>query len=100
MESLILPLGILNTSLQTLGMVGGKFQYQFLENADDLLRFLKERCSAEDYQQVAACMETLMKQPLRRALGRIRCVICSLEEVKRNFAVPVSDHTTDTSENK
>ena len=89
-------IGILNTALQTLGIVGGKFQYQFLENADELLHYLKERCSPDDYQQIAACFELLLKQPIRRALGRIRCVTRSLEEVKRNFA----ESTPDAPKNK
>lgn len=79
-------IGLLNTSLQTLGFLGNKFQHQLLENSDEVLNYLQVRCSPETYQEIAGCFEILMKQPIRRALGRIRCVARSLEEIKRHFA--------------
>lgn len=79
-------IGLLNTSLQTLGILGSKLGNQFLDNIDDVLNHLRRNCSDEDFQHIAGCFELLLRQPLRRALGRIRCVSRSLEEIKRHFA--------------
>lgn len=78
-------LGVLKTSLQTLGHVGAKFQFQLLENLDEVLNLLKEKLSPEDYHRIETSMELMLKQPLRRTLGRVRNVVRSLEEIKRSF---------------
>lgn len=77
--------GILDTQLDTLGQIGGKFQYQILENADEMLCALQKELPPERYKEVAAIVEMMLKQPLRRTIGRIRCVARSLEEIKRHM---------------
>jgi hypothetical protein len=92
-------IGLLNTSLQTLAILTSK-QHLVLENSDEILNYLKERCSPENYQDVAGCFEILMKQPSRRALGRIRCVVRSLEEIKRHFVVSSASSNQDMPESQ
>lgn len=89
-------LSLLNTSLQTLGILNSKLNHQFFENIDDLLINLRQNCSDENYQQIAGCFEVLLRQPLRRALGRIRCVSRSLEEIKRHFVASEPFNGQDT----
>jgi hypothetical protein len=75
--------GLIETSLQSIDRVSGAWEYQILNNVDEAVDSLRGKVPEDRIKTLRDLVEAMIKQPLRRQMGRIRCVHRSLQEVKR-----------------
>lgn len=75
--------GLIDTARDNIRYLSAKWEHQLLQNMDELKESLKDKLSEQDYLALAAKMETFLKHPLRKQMGRIRCISRSLDETNR-----------------
>ena len=61
--------------------IQGSWQFQVFNNVDDIAFYLKGKLREDDHKAVTLMLETLVKQPIRRQLGRVKSAIEHLGSV-------------------
>ena len=77
--------GLIETTQLTLRHINGTWEYQLLNNLDEIRASLKQALPEAEQKQVEYLIETAVKAPLRRQMGRLRAVSRSLEEIQRHL---------------
>jgi hypothetical protein len=75
--------GLLATVKQAIQHLNGSWQFQIFNNLDELRYSLEGKLSEADLQKFVENMETLVKKPLRRQMGRIRLIDRTIGEFFR-----------------
>ena len=71
--------GLVSTMRSTTQYLEGSWQYQIFNNLDELKQFVPE----DKQQQFVDLLETMVKKPLRRQIGRLGSIKRSLDELNR-----------------
>jgi hypothetical protein len=71
--------GLVRTMRSTVQYLEGSWQFQIFNNLDEL----KQYVPLDQQQQFVELLETMVKKPLRRQIGRLSSIKRSLDELTR-----------------
>ncbi len=75
--------GLLATMKASVDQLDGSWQFQIFNNIDEISSCLRNKLSEKELEEFIGKLESFVKKPLRRQMGRIKAISRSIGELYR-----------------